>query len=394
MGALTFTGQGQKIPQVSTVTPGSPGIGNAFNITVGGTKVLTFLATDTTVANVTAGLAGLIGSTSIPEISELTALDGTTFLSLTGPPDGTPFTLASSASGGSATCTSATLTNGSGPNYANVAANYSTGALPSSGDDLTVSSVAPAIKFGLDTHAIVLNSLTIPQGYSGQGEGFGLPQTNAKGYPEYRPRYWQIGATTLDYGGGSGQGNGRGYLNLGSGGCTGLIRNTGGTLETGVAALNILCTGTNTFEVLAGTVAFGPLPSDAPAVATINNINGVVYVGPGTTLVTSNTDGGTTTIECAATTVYCESGSAVVNGSGAVVNLTAFKAGAIQYNSSGTVTNASLKYGGTIDTSDDIRTKIFTNTTFTLGGTLIYSSNPLTHTNKPIFTDVRTIAAS
>ncbi len=395
MAQVTFTGQGPKVPQVNTVTPTNIASTNLFNVTVAGNKVLTFTASGTSAGSVTAGIVALAAASAVPEITELTFADQSTYVQITGPTDGTPFTQTSSASGGTASFTTATLTNGSGPNYANVGANYLGGSLPATtGDDLIVSAQAPAIKYGLNMLGYTLNNLIIPQGYSGQGSGFGLPAINAHGYPEYRSRYWQMPHNNLSYGNGNGQGNGRGFLDAGPNATTGVIYNTGGTLEQGVASLNIIGTGANTFEVLNGSVNFGPLPTDAVTITTLNNINGTVHVGVGATLTTANNDGGAVTIDCAGTTAYCEAGTITINGIGAWTTLTAFRSGAIVYNSSGTVATANLKYGGTIDTSQDIRTKTFTSTAFTAGGTLLLSSNPITQTNKPTYTDCRTISAT
>lgn len=96
-------------PQIFTVTPAAPTIGNIFTLIIEG-ATLTFVATAATVASITAGLKKAFDSmkNSYSSLENIAVTDNSTALTITGD-DGQIFTLAASVAPGEA-ATEGTLT--------------------------------------------------------------------------------------------------------------------------------------------------------------------------------------------------------------------------------------------------------------------------------------------
>ncbi len=90
---------GDSVPraQVTTLTPSSVETGDAFTATIN-RKDVTVVATDNTVANVTALLAAAIDASTIPEFEEVAVVDLGTHVELTANTAGQPFTVTASTS--------------------------------------------------------------------------------------------------------------------------------------------------------------------------------------------------------------------------------------------------------------------------------------------------------
>lgn len=107
MAKNIFRGDSQKVPQVDSFTPANIQVGDIFTLTCN-RKDLSVTATAATVANVVGLAAAAVGaySNDIEEFKEVSAASHTNsngevdYLEITGPVDGTPFTITSSTTEG------------------------------------------------------------------------------------------------------------------------------------------------------------------------------------------------------------------------------------------------------------------------------------------------------
>ncbi len=196
MATRKFTSNAPYVKMIRTYTPANVGVGNTFTLTCN-SKTVTFTATATTVANVTAGIVALLNSTTAPppaEFQEVTWTDETTHVQGVSKTSGKPFTITSSASGGTATFTAVTTTANSGPNDISLTANWSAATLPITGDTVVLENSSVDILYGLDFSGATGVTLLVKPTYSGS---IGLPERTATGYTEYRGTYWQMGCTSV-----------------------------------------------------------------------------------------------------------------------------------------------------------------------------------------------------
>lgn len=358
MATRIWLGGAQSVPQVNTITPASVGIGNVFNVTING-KTVSFVATAVTVANVTAGLVAALQASTEPEFQEVAWADNTTNVLATGPADGTPFTQTSSATGGTATLTTATATAASGPHWWSTAANWTGGAVPVGADDVVIDGTSSVdIFYGLNQSAVTLTSLNIAAGFVGR---IGLPARNANGYAEYRGTYLQVSATTVSIGTGSGQGSGRIKLDTGTNQTTLNVYATGSPVESGVESLLWKGThGSNAVNIVQGTVGLAVFAGEVATADFVRAGDGspVYRVGPLVTLNTVRHESGDGTITAGNPTVTMTGGTVTFafNSGAGTVNLFG---GRVLYLSSGTITT--LNVAGEIDFSRDLRPRTVTN---------------------------------
>jgi hypothetical protein len=369
MSTILWRGDSPAIAQLDTITPASVGIGNTFTITING-KAVTYTAVAATVADVVAGLSALLIASTIPEFKEITwTASGTAAIMATATTAGVPFTQASSASGGTATLTTAHTTASSGPADASVASNYSTGSLPTNGDDLFFENTANPCLYGLSSlSAVTLNSLSVRDTFTSRTAAIGLPLFNSGGYKEYRATYLQIGATTINIYDGTSSGCGRIKIDTGSAQTTINCYSTGAAIETGIPAF--LWKGThasNAATIYKGSFGAAFFDGEVATLATlkvgfVKNINGdaTVVCSSGVTLTTVTQDGGKVEINSATTTDTVNAGTRNHYG-GAPTTLT-INGGVVNYRSSGTI-GALNGFGGAIDFSANIAGCTITNGT-------------------------------
>jgi len=359
------------------------GIGNTFTVTCNG-KSITVQATAATVANVTALLAAAIAATTIAEFLEVTAADITTAVTLTANTPGVPFTQTSSASGGTATNTTATTTANNGPNDWSIAANWSTGVAPVNSDDVYISGPS-SILYGLAQSAVTLTSLNILGDFTGT---IGLPLVSESGgYYEYRANRLAIGTSTLNIGKGAGSGSGRIRLSLGAVTTAINVYTTGAAIDA-YGSIDIKGHASNTYtcNLFKGSVAFATEPSDV-ALLVINqgyqdNQAGDVtlYLGVGVTLTTMVQSGGDVRMFGVATTYTMIGGTAWIVGTGTITTLT-IDAGTFIDQSSGTITTLKVGKDGDYDRSEDQRSKTITNSTLEAGAAFLDPNKTVTFTN-------------
>lgn len=270
MPTKIFRGDAQAVRQESRATPANVEINDIFTLIIN-QKEISFTATAATVANVTAGLTAAWNASSEPECRELTVTDQTTYVKILGPVSGVDFTVTSSTTdGGGAntqTLTMTTPTNGTGPNYWSNADNWSPAGVPANGDDVILQDCAVSITCGLAQSGVTLASLRQFSTFTGD---IGRPSFNPLGYFEYRDTELAIGATEMEFGIGDGSGSGRIRINNGAVATTGVCRNTGAPLESGLPSL--LWRGTNAanvWNITKGDVGIAWIKGQAATVATL-----------------------------------------------------------------------------------------------------------------------------
>ena len=378
---ILWRGDSASVAQVDTLTiSGTVGATDVYALTVNN-KVLSVLANTTVAAtaaqNIVAAWNALLASAA-PEFAEMTAAYTTGgSLTITADTAGKPFTLSIGVTGTS-TFAQVHTTASSGPADVSVAANYSGGVLPTNGDTLIFQNTANPALYGLSSlSAITLASLQVFQSFTGT---IGLPRNSGSGstsYLEYRPQYFQIGATQVILGFGAGSGSGRIKLDFGSVQMTTQIFNAGSQAENSIPA--ILLKGThasNALTVLKATVGVAYFAGEVSTLATLSmgyvtSVNGdaSIYCGSGTTLTIVTQAGGRLTVWSNVTTLVQYNGTVAVEGAATLG--TATIGGTLLDQSTGTITTLTLLGKGVYDHSNSLTAK--TITTFTMNTGAVYS---------------------
>jgi hypothetical protein len=374
------------VAQVDRFTPANVEIGDIFKLTVTGTDgrqhTISFTATATTVANVTAGLVAAWNAATSTLCTSITAADVTTHLTLTADAAGTGFSVASSTvdGGGNNTQTLArtATTANSGPYDLNKTANWDTGALPSAGDDVWIEGAI--VKYTLDWSGLgTLASLNITRSQVGDNPADG-----------WGPVYMQVRATVVNIGYHHGAGTPAQSspinLDLGNVASTVNVFNTG---SNGNAPAVRIKADSATTNVLVRKGAVG-IAYEAGQTTTIGTLtvsyvsakatDADVYVGAGVTMTTLNQLAGDVIMRCGATTATCEYGTLKTEGSGTFTALNV-SGGVVTSNSSGTITAANV-IKGTLDLTKSSQARTITTPKMGAGGTIKFDPAVMTFTNK------------
>jgi hypothetical protein len=372
MSTIRWRGDAPAIAQVQTITIATNDVATTYKVTING-KTVSVPGDAGGASNTAADLvAALSGGTVPQEFAEILWSAVANVVTGTAAKPGKPFTLSVNVSGGTGALSTAIVTASSGPHDASVGANWSTGALPATGDDVLFDTGSSDVLYGLDQHAVTPASITVLAGFTGK---IGLPAVNADNaaatYFEYRPQYLQFGS--------SGAG---GTINLVIAGGAGRIKFDQGTapaiwnvstpaqrMDAGVPA--VLIKGTNAANVLninQGDVGFAYFGGETATLAAMNvgyetNPAGdsSVWLGSGTSLanVAIVQTGGSLTINSATTgtaTITVYDGTLTIQ-SGGQTGLSVL-GGTCIYNSSGALAGTVTVGGsGTLDFSQDLRMK-------------------------------------
>jgi hypothetical protein len=368
--------------QLETITIANTWATNDIaNVTING-KTVSFTATAGTVANVTTGLLAALVASTIVEFTEITwASSGAGTITGTSITAGVPFTLTTSeTTAGDGTVTRATTTAATGPNHWDDVNNWSAGTIPADTEDVNVDLSRGSIYYGLPQSAIEPATLLIYSPARTQNT-LGLPRQNALGYTEYRATKLLIGpaACTID------TDSPRVIVDFGTDQVACVVLRSGQGSSDGTTPATLLCGNNvaNTWEVVQGSVGFAMFDDEVVTGTTMQlNSQAVVRAGTGCN-VTTVTSAGQTDYRGTATSLTSNGNLTTVRGSTAFTNLTA-EGGDIDYRSSGTVTNASAggRRAGTIDCSQDLTGRTFTNTTLKRNGTINDPNRTITYTNK------------
>lgn len=400
MATIFWEGGAAAIAQVDELTPGGTiEADDRFIVTVGG-KSVNVAAGGTTVADVTAAVAAAWNLSTEPEHEEITALDATTHITMTGDTPGVPFTMTIStteAGGGAADAQTFVLTSdgtgnsalNSGPNDGSVATNWSGGVLPA-GDDIVFSNSSVDLLYGLDAIGNV-TSCTADSTFIGL---IGLPRNNTNGYVEYRTRALQLGTAITNLKVGEGDGTGSGRLNFAIGNltadCAIDVYRTGTAIETGIPAM-LLVTGTQssdtTLTINRGEVGVAFYADEAAVIdlLTMGYIDRITsdatfLCGAGTTLTTINKSGGAATVSTNVTTATQTDGTLTFNGTATLGTLNG-DGGTVYYSTSGTLTTAIVSQSCIFSCVRDGRDRTVTNMAIHAGGTILDPLASITFTN-------------
>lgn len=340
-----------------------------YTLTIAGKNVTITADASATAAEIYTALYNAMTSTTNPppdEFLELEWTDNTTSLAAAGITPGLPITMTGSASAGSLTVTETTAA--SGPNFANVAANWSSGSVPVTGDTIYIDGVDEPILYGLAMSGVTLVAIYFRKS-GGSNFTTGLPKTNSAGYPEYRADYWAISATTCIVDSDSG----RIKIDFGSVQTSVSVLATGSPLETNVHALVLKGThASNALDSNGGFTDVAPFGNETSTFATVTAINATVRCGNGVTIGTWEQGNSQGEINPAATvsSATAKSGGVLrILGNATITDLFAIDNARVAYNGAGTVTEATVKGGGVLDLSEDISPCTFGSVVLDQGGT-------------------------
>lgn len=265
MATKFWLGIADAVAQVDTVQITAFDAGTTYTITIGGVAISVVGNTDadTTASDLQAALA----ASTHPYFTGINFTVSTDTITMTGAVAGVPFTAASSVSGASGTIGSVTSSTAcAGPCHWDVAANWSDGAIPGTGDTVYFRDNNINVCFGLDQNALAIVSLLINQTYTGK---IGLDRTafctSADGEtldplkPEYRQDFLRIDTDALEIG-----------KHVGIGSATGSTRLKIDNTSTGTI--------TTTIHNTANSAAESSL---APVRLKANSINNTVYINGG-----------------------------------------------------------------------------------------------------------------
>jgi len=388
MAMVRFRGDAAPVAQETHVTPANVGVGDEFRLTING-RTVSFVATAATVAHVTAGLTSAWNGAGLAEFAEASAIDRGTFVELKADLAGRPFAVAASTVDGDGsntqTLTVSTVVPSAGPQHWDTASNWSTGTLPTDGDEVVLENSNVELLYGLDQGAVTLGSLTINKSYGGK---IGLPVNNPNGYVEYRQSYLKIGATTVLVGAGIGPGSGRLKLDTGTAATSVNVSHTGPP-ESGGPGVAMLWKGmhaSNQLTVIKGSVGIGLLAGESATLASLRvgqadqpTSDAVVLVGDGVTLATVQQINGVCTTRSNVTTVNVHAGDFGLVGQAACTALYVY-GGAFRAYSIGTIGTLELA-GGTADFSRDPRGRTVTHCLVHAGSTLHDPGKSVTWSN-------------
>lgn len=388
MGTKIWISGAPSISQVSSLTVGgTAATGQVYTVSMGinNTKTVSYTATGAdTNTTIAAALQALLAASTYPEFQEETwANPSAGVITATAKTAGVPFTVTASATG-TGTLTASTTTTSSGPNDVSLAANWSTNALPTTGDDVYVTGTSQGLLYNLSAlSSVVLGTLTVDTTFTGQ---IGLPAQNANGYEEYRPRYWQIQTPTETYLAGSGAGAPLIQRDNGSQAWSVNVAATGSPIVQGRPALLLKgSSGSNVLTVTRGVVGSAIDPGDTATWQTVNigyqtsqRTDVTLTLGAGCTVATIDQTGGIVNVLTSVTTWTQQAGTTSFYGTGTLTTLDV-EGGTFAYQSNGTCTTLTVGTSGTVDYRSDPRSRTVTNAT--VYGTLLDPNKTVTFTN-------------
>lgn len=351
-------------------------------VTING-KSITYTSASTSTTTIATGLYTLLAASTITEFAAITwANPSNGVITATGTTAGVPFTLtATEVTVGNGTCTAVVTTAATGPTFWSDPLNWDGGASPVTGDTANVNLSLGSVLDGLDQNAVTLASLNIYT-TSSTSNTLGRPVLNAAGYTEYLEQYLKISATAWVIDANSP----RVKVDFGSVAFSGEVRQSGSAPDQPTPA--VLLKGTSTSNVLDcnATVGFAYYYGEVGAAATITNgPNGNLTLGAGVTTATTVTNLGTIISNGIFTTLYQSGGIATVNGAPGATTIDV-SGGVLQARMSGTTINV-LVGPGTLDATQDVTARTFTNTTIRPGGVINdLSRQTITRTNGTLVT--------
>lgn len=366
MAICIWRGDAAPVAQETRVTAAAIEVGDQFTLTING-KSISVTATSTAAGTLITALAAAWNNSTIAEFSEVTAtVDGTTLV-LRGDKPGVPFVVTGSTVNGGAADTQslaiAATTIASGPNFWTTARNWSGNAVPVSGDDVYLVDSAVDILYGLNQAAVAPASLNIEQTFTGR---IGLRAVSDLGYAEYRDQYLRIGAAKVHIGRGTGAGSSRIKLDTGSTATTVNVFDTG-SAEDGKTSVTWCGNSTAAqLNVFRGSLGIALRPGETATLGTLRiapepatGRDTRVELGRGVTITTIDKCGGLLRFagQSVANLVQHDGSTTIESGD---VTALRVRGGTVVYNSTGTLSAATVSAAGKLDFSQDVRSKVVT----------------------------------
>lgn len=196
MATVTWIGAQGDVPgsKVYTITAGS---GTTFTAKHNN-KTATYLSTGSdTATTIAAAIVNAMLASPFGEIQELTPSNVAGVITVLGPSDGAPDTFTLTAAGGAGSVSAPTTVAPKSSHDASDGVNYSTGALPGAADTLVFENSAVDVLYNLTAlAALTLTKVIRRTSYTGQ---VGLTRQSKRGYQEFRGRYLQTDAVTVQW---------------------------------------------------------------------------------------------------------------------------------------------------------------------------------------------------
>jgi hypothetical protein len=365
MATRYWTGAAAPIKQVNSYAFAVTWIiGETITVTYG-QKSYVYTITSTSIPVIVAGLVAALNALSAavyPEFTEQTASGAATPMLLTAKTAGKSFIVTITTNSAAGTITPTTPTPSAGPRDVSTPSNWTGNTLPVSTDTVIVDREGARLNYGLNQSGVVAAVRRI----TARDVEIGLPRENVDGgtpYPEYRPDYWRMTATS-DY---VNTNSGRIKLDHGTGQTTYEQDASGSGRGQGVPA--VLLKGThasNSWSVFGGTAGLAYFGGDAARVNVLNlQAGATVTLGIGCVCDTLNNYGGKLTVNSAIATAMnhpaAGGGTTTIEGDGAVAQVT-LQSGTCNYNTSGTLGgNTELANNAFLTFDGDQRAKTVTN---------------------------------
>jgi hypothetical protein len=380
MAINRWRGDAPAVSQVVTLVVGSTTAGHTFITTMNGKSITYTAGGAETTSTIATAIQELLSASTIPEFQEVTWTVDTATVTGTAATPGVPFTVSKSGTG---TYTLTTVTASSGPNHADLAANWSLGTTPGSTDDVLIDGGPDLLYIGSLAGA-AYNSFRVKASFTG---AIGLPLRNEAGYIEYRTRVYPINnAVPVTIGEGDGQGPFRVNLTCGTA-ISLVVHKTGNRQSDSIPVVNVVGSSSGTVTVASGDVGLASDDDNTAITVTTLTVDNdaVVTVGNGATATTVNQTGGqlmaygtVTTLNIVypgiatlfgmPTTITADGGTINLRGTGTITTLTARGQGDTQF-------------APRVNCDDNPRAKTFTNCTFTGGASLNDPDKSVTFTN-------------
>jgi hypothetical protein len=329
MALKVWIGGAATVQRLITLTLGSPSVGSTYSVTRNA-KAITYVAVSTDPVAETLGLQTALSSSPEGEFQEIQWAANASTVTATGPDDGRPVELTTSAGGaGSPTLTPANSVGagiaGDGPHNWNNAGNWSPSGVPANTDDVIVGSAGVAVFYGLDQSARTFASLTVLTNTAG------LPERNTRaggaGFREYLQTYLKCAVSnTVAVGTPDGRGPVRFKFDANGSAPAVSVFGSGQSADANVPAVLIKGLGVaGTLNVAAGSVGLAWLPGETSSMNSVGVGSGsagtragtaTLSVGPLCKPTTVRATGGQLTLAGGATTLDTDGASVTVSGGG------------------------------------------------------------------------------
>lgn len=384
------------VAQVSTVQVTAFDAATTYVLTVNGVDLVSE-AGDTD-ANTTAGnIQAAWEASTHPYTTGITATVATDTVTLTGTAE-VPFTVTSSATGGTGTIGAvSTTTSATGPHTISDATNWDAETLPSNNDALIFRNSDVNACWGLDQLATTGHTLRVEQTYTGSiGLNSIAVATSADGAttdtaaPEYRALYFQLDCARIEIGENPGIGNPGGSQrvmidNDRAGASQTVIYDTNvNGSEAGKPPIRLKYADASAdIDVRNGVAGIAvDVPGETSTVGDVVVHAGQLVVGDGVTLTNWAQYGGTNRLDIGVATLtlaFVAGGQLTIDGDQAIATLKTI-GGETICNTTGTVTTATHD-GGTINYARSSEARTVTTHQLFRGATLITDDDYVTITN-------------